>query len=52
MVRNFEVNYFNIFQFRGCPLVGIDAFPSLQAHKDRLNKWFNYIEIYDMKTLY
>ncbi|CAD8080398.1 unnamed protein product [Paramecium primaurelia] len=44
MVQNFE--------YRGCPLVGIDAFPSLQAHKDRLNTWFNYVEIYDMKTLY
>ncbi|CAD8099933.1 unnamed protein product [Paramecium sonneborni] len=44
MVRNFE--------FRGCPLVGIEAFPSLQAHKDRLTQWFNYVEIHDMKTLY
>ena len=45
MVRNFE--------YRGCPLLGIEGFINMESHKERLLKLgFKNVEIEDMKTLY
>lgn len=45
MVKNFE--------YRGCPLIGIEGFSSMDDHKKRLLEvGFKDVEIEDMKTLY
>ncbi|KAM3142116.1 hypothetical protein pb186bvf_005770 [Paramecium bursaria] len=45
MVKNFE--------YRGCPLIGIDAYPSLHSQIERLtNLGYENVKIADMKTLY
>ena len=40
-------------QERGCPLLGIDAYPDLEAQRQRFeqNGW-DRVESYDMNTIY